>query len=398
MAVENSFRGHPYTISTAYGRIFYGADNRIYFSQLFIDDLNSLGRCYQRNDPTSIEISDLLANDGGEILLQNSGRVQTIVEFQLGIIVFAEKGVWYIYGPDSGFSAESYAVEKVTDYKLLAPKGVQRYGDVLFYCAEEGLIALQANEFGRPQAQNISETTINKVWEDFVSSNITMALDRKNKQLHIVTRNNSDNDSEYNVLIFDIRTQAWYPQNINKGARATIAVDTPIYEEVTYAFSGLDVGGLARYTDTTFEDFGNSFESVLESAEETLGQFTKKKNVPNIYLMFKKTEENITSFNGTVFEYDNPSACNFSVMFDYAKTATGILSSQERQVYKVNRRGYLPPTSTLPAPLDDNRTVVEYRDMIRGSGKSVKFRFRSEPNKDMQVLGYSVEFSMRGRQ
>jgi hypothetical protein len=323
-----------------------------------------------------------------------------MVGYELGILVFAERGVWYIYGPDSGFSATSYAVKKVTDYSIISPDALQEYSSTVMFASEEGLIVLRSNDFGIPAAINLTEQTINSAWKEFVinedgtrNSGISMSMDRSRKQLHIVTTQNPS--SYFNALIYDLRLEAWYPQSYR---RPVGAIDVDIDEGVVF-FSFTDtVFSLDKFEASGFTDWGVEFDSEIITSEETLGQFSHRKQIPNIYVIFRKTEENITGFDGTEYTYDNPSKCLFSCVFDYARSPTGILTSPERQIYNPNYYNFVAATASYPTPLNDNRTIVEYRDLVRGSGKAVKFRFRNDGNNDLQLLGYNVEFSMRGRQ
>ena len=396
MALRDEYRDYPTTSTAAFGRVFYGQENRILFSQIFVDDVNSLGRCYQRNDPTSAQLSDVLPTDGGEVTLQNSGRILRIEEYQRGIIAFAERGVWYIYGPDSGFTATNYTQTKITEFPLYSTLGVVNVGDVIYYIAENGIYAVNTNEFGRVVATNITEATIDSYYLDFVSKDISGIYDPVRKQIWYV------NASTDEALVQDLRSQGFYPQKFELTNDQDIPVTFRIEGEDLIYYTLEDTGtgyyNLLQLTDPTFEDLGTPFTSYVVTFEESLGKFSHRKSVPNIYLFFNKTEDNITGFDGTSYTFDNPSGCQFRAEFDYTNSTSANKYTQYRQVYRVNTRGYLLQSPTYPQPFDDGQSVVTYRDMIRGNGKSVRFRFQSEDNKDMQLLGYNVEYSMRGRQ
>lgn len=394
--ITPEFRDYPVTLAAAFGRIFYGANNRLYFTQVYVDDPNTLGRCYQKNDPTSSEISDLLATDGGSIEIQNAGRIFRIEEYQLGVLVFGDNGVWYVFGPESGFSAEGYTVQKITEFSLVSPRGTVNVGDAVFYCSKDSMYVIQRNEFGQLDATNVTEETINTKYQEFITSSTFGIYDNSNKQIIWIS------PSTRAGLIYDLRAQGWYPQQYSTPSTDESIVslftipqsNTPYY---VYDDDGSQYN-ICTATSTDYSDFGVNYDSYLVTAEEALGQFAHKKNIPNIYIMMQKTEDNITGFDGTDFEYDSPSGCQFRVEFDYANTASANTYTPYRSIYRVNRRGFLPQGTTFPVSFDDGRTIVEYRDVIRGSGKSCRFRFQSEEGKDMQVLGYSVEYSMRGKQ
>ena len=392
----NEFYPYPTCSTTAFGRLFVGIDNRILFSQILVDDINSLGKCYQLNDPTSNQLSDLLPTDGGVVPLQDSGAIIRLIGFQRGILAFCERGVWYLSGPESGFTADSYDVFKVTEDSLFALNAVVSIGDVLMYASQDGIYALQANEFGSIKAENITESTINSWYLDFIDAKVFSTYEPNSKQVYYVNKSTNE------ALIHDLRTNAFYPQKFELGAGESLASAYRIpgdpYIKFVYQNQSTNKYAVLELKDPTFQDVGNEYEAYLVTAEEALGKFAHNKNVPNIVILFNKTEQNITGFDGTAYTYDFPSACFFSTQFDYANSEASKMYTAERQVYRVNNRGFVVSTDTYPVAFDNGRSVVEYRDVVRGSGKSCRFKFRADPGKDLQLLGYSVEYSMRGRQ
>lgn len=395
MALTNEYRPYPSTSVSAFGRLFCGVDNRVLFSQLLVDDINVLGRCYQSNDPTSTDISDILPTDGGEIPLQNAGNIIKLVEFRSGVVAFCEKGTWYITGTEGGFTADNYYVNKVSEDTIYSINSLTVVGDVCFFASEDGILALQANEYNNLSITNLTESTINTFFNKLVGYYMRSIYEPIKKQIWYI------NTSTGLALIHDLRTNAFYPQKFelsdNEYVVAVYRVPRDPYIKFVYEDTQSQEYNILELKDSTFEDIGNPYESYLVTAEESLGQFTHSKDVRNFYAIFNKTETEITGFDGTDYTYNLPSACHMRAEFDYAQSADAGTYTQERQIYKVNRRGFIPP-SGFPAPFDDGRRVVEFRDILRGNGKSVRFRFRSEPNKDMQIMGYSVEYSMRGRQ
>jgi len=397
MSVINEFRPNPSVSTSAFGRVFYGVDNRILFSKILVDDLNVIGRCYQLNDPTSQEISDVLASDGGEVPLQNAGTIIKMVEFQRGIVAFCERGVFYLAGADGGFTAEAYQVSKITEDSLYARNAVVNIGDLIIYVAYDGIIALQANEFGTLKPTNLTETIIDTYYKDFIHPALFSVYNIDKKQIWYV------NPETSKALIQDLRTQGFYPQQFSingttKKIPTGFAVENADFVSFIYEDIPLSTFNILELKDSNFQDVGVNYESYLVTAEENLGQFTHKKDVPNIMVLMNKTETIIESFDGSDYTYDLPSACYMSAQYDYAQTSAAKTYTNERQIYRVNHRGFIPSTPTFPTPFNDGRSMVEYRDLLRGSGKSVRFKFRSDDNKDMQILGYSVEFTMRGRQ
>jgi hypothetical protein len=104
------------------GRVFYGGvphpdyQGKIYYSQIIEGDVN-IGRCYQANDPTSEQQSDLLDTDGGEIKVTGMGKVSFMAEVGNSLFVFANNGIWAIGGSGAegtGFVATDFSIKKIS--------------------------------------------------------------------------------------------------------------------------------------------------------------------------------------------------------------------------------------------------------------------------------------------
>src|SRR3546814_15771309 len=86
----------------------------VLFSQL-VTDATSIVACYQSNDPTSSDQSDLLHTDGGFIRIEGAFNIVGLVNIGAALVVFAENAVWTISGGNSnGFTATGYKVTKIT--------------------------------------------------------------------------------------------------------------------------------------------------------------------------------------------------------------------------------------------------------------------------------------------
>ena len=397
MSISPEYRQNPYTSAAAFGRVFYGFDNRIMFSQVLIDDQNTLGRCYQKNDPTSPDISDLLATDGGDIQLQNAGRVYKIEEFLNGIIAFCDKGVFYVYGPQAGFSATEYSIQKVTEFSLYATPSSVRVGSALFYVSLSGIYVLQPNDFGELKAVNITESTINTFFETFVRRDISAGYNLVSKQIFFVSR------STKKALIYDTRMQAWYPYQY-AGEDFEISSLIRKRNKLLFVNSNTTTGvhNFATQSSRTFTDFGESYESFLLSQPETLGDFTKKQTAINMKALFEKTEETITGYEDGAYVFDYPSSCTFQAYWDfdksnaYRKWSREVVLYKPHELYKPEQRGFVP--DSFPYVFDTGESVIEKRINIRGTGKAVQMRFSSDDGKDMRLLGYSVEWAQNSRQ
>lgn len=392
MAIPAEFRPNPATSAAAFGRMFFGLDNRIMFSQVLIDDLNTLGRCYQKNDPTSPEISDLLATDGGDIQLQNAGKVLRLEEFLNGVIAFCEKGVFYVYGPQSGFNATEYTIQKVTEFSLFSVEGVQRIGDALMYIAQNGIFVLQPNEFGELKAVNITEQTINTYYQQFVRADVFAGYDIEQKQVFFVSRTTKKG------LVYDTRVQGWFPYQYSGSQDVLITALVRKRARLLFVNQDKDAGtrNFATQTSRDFTDFGVSYNSFVLSHPESLGEFTRKQTAVNMRVLMEKTETNITGYTAGKYVYDYPSSCTFEAYWDFDSSNAYKKHTSPVQLYKPEQRGFIP--TSFPAVFDTGESVIEQRINIRGTGKAVQFKFSSEPEKDLRLLGFAVEWAQGSRQ
>lgn len=396
LQVEN--RKYPTAVATAFGRAFYGVSNRVYFSQVFIDDAENLGKCYQKNDPSSEEFNDILDTDGGEVLLQNSGNINSMVEFGLGILIFAERGMWYLSGGQSGFTATSYTLRKVSSTSACSSRGIVSASGAIYYASFTGIHLVIINENGQVQVDNITEESINSYWTSFASRCLIGTYDDKGKQIIWVQSQGQK------WLIQDLRLGSFYPQEWG--------MERPIYhvfynreQELQFAFSSPDKGDSTRdltfslLNDSTFEDFNVPFSSHLLTNFETVGNFSRNKGIPIMSAYFQRTETTIDNGVGSEYVYDKPSGCELTVLWDWSNNDSYNRITESKPIYSPlpKRRSFMK-TTTGPEPLNTGETVIQFKDKVRGRGKAVQFKFESEEGKDMQLLGYSVNFSSKGRQ
>ncbi|AGK87054.1 T7-like tubular tail B family-like protein [Pseudoalteromonas phage RIO-1] len=392
--IDIQARKYPTCICSAFGRLFYGAEGRVYFSQVFIDDIGVLGKCYQNNDPTSSEISDVLATDGGEILIQNTGAVYDIIPFNTGVLVLTSRGIWFVGQQGISFSAVDYAVQKISDEGVVGYNSSTESVGSVYYVADSGIHRIAVNENGQIKSDNLTEFSINSVIQDFLVQGTTLMYNRKDRTLHVF---DAGTNTEF---VFEERTQGWYKNQYSSGTHQSSVYDKDSGQvflyystddtEVTYGFS--------TKTSDSFEDYGVTYESFIQSQPETLGKFSHDKRVTSMKVMFQKTEEEITGYDDEAAEYtyDSPSSCLFTAKWDFDGTGTGLRWTAQRDIYKPLQRKLIP--EYYPFPFDTGETIISTKLGVRGYGKAIQFRFDAEPNKDMQILGYTVEYRMRGKQ
>lgn len=402
MAVDNTTVEYenPVTCAYAFGRLFYGVNSLVYYSQV-LNSPSDAGRCYQNNDPTSTEIPDLLDTDGGVITLEDTRKIKLITPFKSGILVFASNGVWYISNPDGGFKATAYNVEKVTSNGLTTPRSVVVVEDTVLYFSNNGIFSISPNEFGAMKHTDLTEKTIKTYFiETFSNRTMSGVYDEANKRVEwwpVVAGQSG--------LVFDIQLQAFYPQRSACGVCRLISpfsITNTVYypaentDSDEYAFSVM--------SNRQFKDFGVDQEAYMISGYETLGKFSNKKRSTGAKVLFNKTETQITGYEDGEYQFDFPSSCLFQSRWDFDETEaygkfsgdTGVTGrGMQIQLYQPMKRGFIP--DSYPYDFDTGEKYISRKFSIRGSGDAVQFVFKAEPEKDLQLLGYSVVYDMGAR-
>ena len=59
------------------------------------------------------------------------------------------------------------------------------------------------------------------------------------------------------------------------------------------------------------------------------------------------------------------------------------------------RRGFIP--DSFPWTMNTGESIIHKKVKVRGHGRAVQFRFEAQPEKDMQILGYNVSYTMKSR-
>src|SRR6476469_6494158 len=119
------------------GRAWWAGPSTVYYSQI-IDHRSKIGLCYQEADPTSEDISDLIASDGGVVPIPEAQNICRLIPFSNGVVVFASNGVWFISGGDSAFSATGVSLSKVSSVGTKYPLSIVPVAEMIFWWSEIG--------------------------------------------------------------------------------------------------------------------------------------------------------------------------------------------------------------------------------------------------------------------
>ena len=454
--------GNISTVTSYAQRLFYsgvesgvnGPDNRtpnysgyIFFSKVIRSD-DDLGICYQEADPTDPGINDLVATDGGSIQIPEITRIVKIVASQASVLVFAENGVWEVYGDTGGFIATSFQASKISTNGISNGNAVVNVNGNFIYWSKAGIYTLKPDAAsGRFSSESISLTSIQTLYLDIPElgkNNAKGYYDEKENRVRFLY-NDSDSYSETNYvnkytkeLIYDLTLEAWYKNELSSLAsnspyvadyvpipgysvttvtETVLAGATPVHHSssggviVTSTvpvsrssqFSFLTIRAtsftLSKYSDNTFMDWktadgtGITFSSYLVTGYELFGDIMRKKQIPYLFLYLEQTEKSFSA-SGSDFILDNQSSCYVQSQWNWANSAASGNWGTAFQAYRILRL----PTPTGAGAWDSGDSMVVTKNKLRGSGKTLSLKIYSETKKDMRLLGWGYPVTMQSTQ
>ncbi len=390
------------TVAEYASRVFYsglnttkkGVGSRIYFSQLILDNEEDIGKCYQINDPTSEEFSDLLDTDGGFISIPEAYNIKKLHVFGPVLYVFAENGVWSISGVDDVFRATEYSVSKLTEVGLRYKESFVSADGRPYWWSNHGIHTLVLNDqIGTIVEQNISQSTIQTFWRNLTEAQRRDArgfYDVLNKRVMWAysTAAESVTTKFTNALIFDEVFTAFYPWTWSNNTASVVGMffkeNTVPYEAcsamkvlVRTSTNGIS---FAEFIGTDFLDWGvTHYESYAEAGYDFMGDLTTFKNSPYVTSYLMVTEEGFNVDQTAI----RPSSCLMSAYWDFSFSP-----STSQEIYKL-KYPVLINESDL-TDFDYPETVVTSRTRVRGRGRSMRLRFDASQGYDFHLLGWEV--------
>ena len=407
------------------------------FTQL-IKNKTDFAKCYQEGDPTSRESNDVIDTDGGLVRISDIGTIIRMVVLNNSLLVFADNGVWSITGgSDYGFSATNYKVDRVSEFGALGPDSVVTEGNSIFYWAENGIFGITFDQFGKLTSKNLTSTTIQKYYEQIPTRNRGRArgvYDTVTNKVRWLYEDDEvfSSSSKSKELILDLVLGAFSVNSIRNfsntavvdlfitpafstelssddvlvnGTSVTVNTEDTIIssiertsslQSVKYLLLRYVVGqiyySIGWYNDPTFRDWaiidGNGFDAkaYLVTGALTAGDSSLHKQVPVLVFHMKRTENQINSS----FELENQSGCFVRSMWDWANSSNSNKWGPLFQAYRY-RRGFVPQAG--PGPYDYGFDLITTRNKLRGRGRALSLYVESEPQKDCQIIGWSLSLN-----
>lgn len=459
--LEDSDAGNITAVASYAGRVFYGGvtSNRTegdslnpnYAGTLFFTQTvkyqDQLGRCYQEADPTSEEISDLVASDGGTIKIPEAGQILRLIVKDASLIVIADNGAWQITGPDNVFRADDFSITQITNVGCISKKSVINAEGTILYWSDAGIYALTPTDTGMLMAENLTETTIQTLYNNIPSvgrANAVGQFDFAGRKLSWLYNDTDGYDGiefrkRFNKeLVFDTVLKAWYvleiydtPASYNSGFSPFVAgyMPTQVFNTQDYAepvvvngeqvtVNGEDVVvtrtvrsrgvsqnkylvfqfnpvdgdyymSFAHYINADFKDWSlTDAAAYLVTGQELYGDTQRKKGINYLNLHFKRTEYGFEDVGGGNLEALGRSGCLCQVRWDFANHANSGKFGTQFQGYRL-RRPYFP--SGVNDTFDYGWEVITTKNRLRGSGRAISFRFETEAGKDCYLLGWAMD-------
>jgi hypothetical protein len=440
----------PEVLAFYAGRIWYfGTDSSKlnghgFFSQVMLKP-ELAGKCYQKADPTAEQLSELLDDDGGVIVIPEISKVVGAIVKEDFLIIFATNGVWSISGgTDAGFKATDFQVQRISTVGAISRESIVDTEGFPVWWSKQGIYTIGVDQSsGKLNAQSLSLQTIETFYQDEIPTTSKLyargtfdpASKRINWLYNTVGPSGTTDRWKYNAaLILDMSIGAFYPWKITSLTNnapylidsfdtQTVKTITNISNVVSVASGGDPIKSISQNnivvnqtpisgnttflqyisivpnrTDATnnwvFCDFNNdSFFDWQEvdgigisysSYAETgyeLFGSLTKKQTPYAQFFFNKTETGVS--DGTLL---SPSSCFMQSKWDWTDSGDAGKWSDLSQIYKLKRQ-FDDGIETDHKP---GTTVITNEKRIRGHGKAVQFRFESEAGYDFDLVGWQT--------
>lgn len=442
----------PNCVTFYAGRVVYAFKGDIYLSQVLNRSRDNAGKCYQEMDPTSEDLSDLVASDGVVIPLPDAGTILAMEVIGSTLLIFANNGVWYLSGTDGGFKATDFLVGKVTSAGIVSRTGLVNAEGTLVWWSDSGIYGMRTEQItGTPQAQNLTDTTIKTFYLGISSTSRKNAVGSFDPSLQTITwlyssREVSGRHQYDRVLKFNLTLGAFYPWAVVSisndlseipfiaGATELPQLSIERTEELlldsTGDFITTDAGDAVTYGEQSFTE-NSSFIKYLvvvptgsDNYKITFGSFNNQNLTDwEKYAILEELEEGFSYESYLLTGYDlqqdltrmkqapyvivhtkrtetgydvntetwvKPSGLFLNGRWDFTDTYKQGKWSVTQQVYKILNKD-IPTQDTFDYDFGNN--VITARVRIRGRGRALQLYFSSDGNKDFNILGWGIVYT-----
>lgn len=446
----------PATVSFWAGRAWYSGvksssiGNWVFYSQVATSDAN-YGKCYQDADPTSEDVSDLVASDGGIIPIQECGTILKLIPYSNSMLVVADNGVWQIKtGVDDVFSATSYSVIRISNVGCLAARSVVETEQGILYWGVNGIFLIKRTDTGAYVVESITANTIQSLYNDIEDGNKPYATGvyyQRDKIVYWLYSDTARTGMEHRykadkLLCLDIRLGSFYTMSITSlSSNSPYVFDMIVSKSKASSNIVYDVADSS--SNTLLDSFSNSVVATVGSEtyaqtvvkfgtvwpngstfDVTFSQFKDrtsdsrfrdwyaKDNVGGSFVPYILTgydfasnqtgaSKDIQPIYITVFckrteqGFDdsglpiNDSSCLLQARWDWTDSTVAGKWGSSNEVYRHNRVFLGTPSSST---YEDGTPLVVTKNKVRGLGKTLQLYYTTTGDKDMHIVGWAIPY------
>lgn len=419
--LENTSYQRPATSAFFGGRIFYsglnynGYQSDIYFSQILERD-EQYGFCYQTEDPTSSDLSDLLASDGGVVRIPEAGTIIHLAAIAGALLVFANNGVWSVTGSTGlGFKADDYTIQKISSINAISYTSFVDVGGYPAWWNGDGIYTISVDT-GAPVVKSLTLTTIKQFYDDIPIyckltakgfyhpvEGIVQWLYKSTTSDNIIDTYNYDR-----VLNFNVITGAFYPWTIPTGSDMTInSLMVLPSSSGTLVVDNVVDGTGKQVVQTT----GNDVVSIHFDGVGAIPPTKFLCSIPNLSNTYDVSFADATSetyydwysLDNTGVDYDSYFITGYKIrgqgLNKYQPTWINIFSDTETEV-AYNFSGIwdyaaVPASNRFTSVQTITHSNLDFavaikRLKLRGHGKTLQFKVNSVAGKPFVIEGWSV--------
>ena len=399
----------PKSVTFFSGRVWFSQGSVVLYSQVLTEKTKA-ANCHMEADPTSEEISDLVATDGGYIPIPEASHIVKLAAFGGGVLVFAHNGVWAITGGQNGFSALENSTSKISPIGCQSPRSIVETDKGIFWWSDVGIMAVTQSNLGvygpvsGSQATtdkiNISEQTIQSYYNEIPDSaraDVKGVFDPKRNCIYWLYREDATANNFDKVLVFDLTLGAFYPWKFSASAGGVIkgiyvgnrnntySIPTDIQpSQIEYIVSHGTSIRISQARSGTFTDWysidsvGVTYDSYIETGYELFADAMRKKNITYLFTYLTRTETAVVSGSP-----DYPSSCQMRVKWEWSSSTGSNKWTTPVEVYR--------PGRLLLDTADTGFSMVVTKNKVRGSGKAIQFRYgTSDAGKNFDLVGWSI--------
>jgi hypothetical protein len=452
---EDKTNGGASVVAEFAGRVFYAGftndvtngDSQspqlasyIFYSQIVTNKFH-VNLCYQEGDPTDIEAPDLLETDGGFIKLAGATNIQALIDVGDGLMAVAENGVWFVRGSDTGtFSATNQSVIKISEHGTTAPSSVVLVDGTIAYWSDDAIYHITKDNSGSWVVQDLSQN-IKTLYQEIDSVEKVYcqgAFDSYDKKVRWLYNCRTESTNPPQELIFDLQLGAFYPATIgqlgsgndplplgpvnvppfNSGEvsqEVLVGVDMVLSDtEDVVVTNQLPSSGFreteyltlladnsitfSAYNNGTFKDWVSEDSVGVDAPAYLLtgyignGDLHRHKQIPYIFFHLLRTETGFID-DGDDLIPQNESSCLVQSQWDWTDSPAYGKWGRQFQAYRY-RRHYTP--EDVNDEYDYGTKTIVTKNKLRGRGRVVSLLISSEPEKDLNLLGWSMGIGMNG--